>query len=344
MKLTPGELYFIGEDDPDEGSRTPFVKIGIVKEHEDRSIDDRLGEHQTGNPRRLRELHIEASPAVERIETLLHAEFAPCRVGGEWFHLPDPELEMVIERATVHINEATAGLPELQAAENLNAKMSNGQRLTPDSATLGLHRRLLDVRTQVVEAEGMVERIREALVEAAGGVTEGSPYFRVELRAGRTNFDGTAFTAAYPELAERYTIERNAVSRRFGLFGQKNHVCDVREDNPALFRHLAEVKRSLEAGEPPGELHRQYLELLALRGPLDWEQDLLEARLRFVCQEHEEVVGVCRWKREAVTRQTLDTTVLRNEQSDLYEQFLSKDEDKPLAIVNRHLGYRLPPG
>jgi hypothetical protein len=260
MNLTPGELYFIGEDDPDDGSRTPLVKIGIVKESEDRTAETRLEEHQTGNPRRLRMLHTLSPSAVERIETLLHAEFAPRRIGGEWFHLPGAEFEMAIERATARIGEASAGSPALQDAEDLKAKTSNGQSLNPDAATLELHRRLLDVRKQQDEVRGLEKQIKDALLEATRDATEGSPYVREESRAPRKAFDKGAFTAAHPDLAERYTVEKHTFTRRFVLADLQAHVSDIRKDNPALFEHLAAVLESLAAGDSASELHRQHLD------------------------------------------------------------------------------------
>jgi hypothetical protein len=93
MKLTPGEIYFIGEKDLKTGLNTSYCKIGIVRDGAKgpRSSDERLLEHQTGNPRKLFLRDIVVAPAVEEIETRVHRIFAPLRVNGEWLELSDEQ-------------------------------------------------------------------------------------------------------------------------------------------------------------------------------------------------------------------------------------------------------------
>ncbi len=344
MKLTPGELYFAGEEDPLDGTLTSLVKIGIVHETEGRprTAEDRLAEHQTGNPRRLRLLHVQPSPVVERVETLLHTEFAPRRIGGEWFHLPGGDLAMVMERATGHVNEATTNGPALQVAQELEATTSNGQSLTPDAATLELHRRLLDVRKQLSKAKEAEKQLEAALRKAAVDAAEGSPYVTEVFRAPSRTFDKDAFTAAHPDLAALYTIEKHTIRRKFELSGLKSHVPDIPEDNPALSRHLADVLNSIKVGNAASVLHRQYLELLALRGPLDWERELLEASLQAACQRYGKIAGVCTWNRTSVTNLALDSTTLKAERHDIHERFLREGRRTRAIVVAKDLGYRLP--
>ena len=340
MKLTPGELYFIGEDDPIDGTRTSFVKVGIVRESESRTAEKRLNEHQTGNPRQLRLLHAEEAPAVERIETLLQAEFAPCRIGGEWFYLPGAELDGAVERADAHMDEARTILPALSAAEDLKTTQSNGQSLTPDSTTVDRHRRLLDVRKQQDEAKRLKAQLTKALLEEASSADGDSPYVRTEIRAPRATFDSDAFTLAHPDLARRYTEDKHTVRKRFGLTGLQDHESDIRNDNPALFAHRTAVVESLEIGNTASEFHRLYLQLLALRGLLDWEQELLEAALQAACMEYEEVAGVCTWKRESVTKQALNVPALKADLPDLHEEFSNTTSASSAVVIAKDLGYR----
>jgi len=58
----------------------PYVKIGTTK-----LLGKRLGELQTGNPKRL--LVLAVGHGCEREERLLHTRFAKLRVQGEWFVL-----------------------------------------------------------------------------------------------------------------------------------------------------------------------------------------------------------------------------------------------------------------
>ena len=61
---TPGTLYFITERDPFCDAPAAYVKIGLVRDNDmGRSSDDRLLEHQTGNPRSLRIAALSATAA-----------------------------------------------------------------------------------------------------------------------------------------------------------------------------------------------------------------------------------------------------------------------------------------
>jgi hypothetical protein len=87
MKLTAGEIYFVGERDLKTSEITTYVKIGIVREGAKgpRTSVQRLDEHQTGNLRQLFFHEVIETPAVEEIETRLHKAFAQHGVSGEWF-------------------------------------------------------------------------------------------------------------------------------------------------------------------------------------------------------------------------------------------------------------------
>jgi len=69
LNSTPGHLYFLSEMDVLRNERTPYIKIGIVKN--ERTSKDRIFEHQTGNPRKI---HLEKeleTPFVSNIETII---------------------------------------------------------------------------------------------------------------------------------------------------------------------------------------------------------------------------------------------------------------------------------
>ena len=65
MILTPGQLYFINEQDVKTGTRSNYYKIGIVRDADGRDSKNRLLEHQTGNPRKLCIVEALSMPAVE---------------------------------------------------------------------------------------------------------------------------------------------------------------------------------------------------------------------------------------------------------------------------------------
>ena len=111
MKLTPGQLYFINEQDIKTGQRSSYYKIGIVRDAEGRDSKNRLLEHQTGNPRKLCVVETLNMPAVEYIETNLHYLFARNRVMGEWMEFTPAELQAAIAKANELKTEMEANLP-----------------------------------------------------------------------------------------------------------------------------------------------------------------------------------------------------------------------------------------
>ena len=84
--LNPGWIYFLREEDYLDQSIGRYVKIGLTS----RTVPIRIGEHQTGNPRR--EFETIPSSYIELMdygETYLHHYFAAGRLCGEWFDFDD---------------------------------------------------------------------------------------------------------------------------------------------------------------------------------------------------------------------------------------------------------------
>ena len=343
MKITPGELYFVGEEDLIDGTLTPLVKIGLVREKEDRTSEERVREHQTGNPRRLRVLRVFASPVVDRVETLLQAEFAPRRIGGEWFHLPGAELDAAIQVAEARVNEAIANAPALMAAHELERTESNGQTLTPGTEITEMHHRLLSVREQLAVTKKAEKQLEEALIETQLATPDGPRYVTEQVRSPSSYFDKTAFESTHPRIATRFTSDETRLTRRFTVTPIRDHVPDLTADNRELSSHLGDVETSIDEGGGASVLHGHFLELLTLRSPLDWEKELLEAQLKASCQDHEEIAGVCKWVRTLVTKPALNVDNLKADRPDLYSRFIQQRPGTSAYIIAKDLGYRLPP-
>jgi hypothetical protein len=115
LKLTAGEIYFIGEKDLKSGIDTSYFKIGIVRDGAKgpRTSDERLLEHQTGNPRKLFLRNVVKTPAVEEIETRVHRIFAPLRVHGEWLELTEVQYQEALKMTSDMAIEAESSLPAL---------------------------------------------------------------------------------------------------------------------------------------------------------------------------------------------------------------------------------------
>ena len=342
MNLNRGHLYFLGEENTQDGTLTPLVKIGIIRESEKRTSEKRAQEHQTGNPRRLRLLHDLPSPTVERIETLLHTQFAPRRVGGEWFYLPEAELLEVVESAKARIDEAKTNASDLGAAQRLEKAMSNGKSLDPDESLNNLHLRLLDVRKQLSEIKEAEKRLEAAIRQIQSEVPDLLRCIVERSQQPRRSFDESAFSSAHPGIAAEFTVEKTKSKKRFILNGTRSHPSTTATDNPGLHAHLGAIDKLTTTGRDAEVLHGSFLATLALRGPLDWERDLLQAQLKAACGENERITDVCTWVRTTTTVPVLDTEALKTSQPDLYEQYSREEAAATTFVIARDLGYRLP--
>lgn len=106
IKLTKGQLYFLREKDFLSGEITRYVKIGLVRDVKE--TDERIREHQTGNPREIYDYHSIESPFVEHLETQMHYRFADNWITGEWFDMAESDIDAAIEKAKLIIKEQGA--------------------------------------------------------------------------------------------------------------------------------------------------------------------------------------------------------------------------------------------
>ena len=170
MKLTPGELYFIRERDKQTKEISRYVKIGLVKENDDRASRERALEHQTGNPRELLIHKVIKTPAISEIENIVHGLFATERVSGEWFDFTDKKLAEAIETAQNLADEAHLYEQEIRAAAKLGKVLSTQEIIKPSTEALAWHGAFL--RADAIGkyctefAEGMKDVFREAIQRA----------------------------------------------------------------------------------------------------------------------------------------------------------------------------------
>ena len=88
-KIKAGWIYAIRDEDYLDQSISRYVKLGLTE----RTVAQRIREHQTGNPRR--EFEAINSKYIELMnygEKYLHHVFAPDRIAGEWFDMDDAGL------------------------------------------------------------------------------------------------------------------------------------------------------------------------------------------------------------------------------------------------------------
>ena len=342
MKLTAGEIYFIGEKDLKSGVDTSYFKIGIVREGAKgpRTSDERLLEHQTGNPRKLFLRDDVRTPVVEEIETRVHRIFAPLRVHGEWLELTETQYQEALSLTTKMAAEAETHLPALEAAESLKSVSSNGQVLSPPDHILDIWNELSLAKLIVKTCGEALELIKETIAQFAGeGGTEGIA--SIQERKGRMVFNVEQFKQENQELFDQYQIDKSSWQQRFTLSKVESDL-DVETFSPGLTKqieNLTELCSGVKSAEDLVNVHSIHVQLLSREARAQWVASLQEALLKSTLGENEGFEGVCKWPRVEKIKKVLDEKALSNDHPELFEKYLRQTESTQAVVIQPMVSY-----
>ena len=338
--LVSGELYFVGEKDPMTNEDTQFVKIGIVRENEARNTDFRVKEHQTGNPRLLYSVSIVKTPIVERVETTMHGKFAPMRLSGEWFVFTLAERTTAISVAQELASQAHANEKFMKHAEEFKSVKSVGEALIPSNDLLLQHRRLIEIRSQIKACKSMTETVVNALKNASNRGVDVTRLLTFRDNKGAERFDTENFKTVHPDLWSRYVTVEPSFKGSFLV----TDPAAARPDPLVVFPELLDLSSRIELACRGSDfevnvLHEMYLEILPVQSVAEWDEDLLEDRIKSECGTAPGLVGVCKWSREEVTKDVFDKAGLKAEHPDTYGQFIKVGESTTSVVVARDRGF-----
>jgi len=342
MKLTAGEIYFIGEKDLKTGLDTSYCKIGIVREGAKgaRTSDERLLEHQTGNPRKLFLRDVVVAPAVEEIETRVHRIFAPLRVNGEWLDLTDDQYQEALRITNTMAEEAKASLSALQSAESLKEVSSNGKQIDPPTDIVQTFQELHQARAVSKLCEQGLDTIKEVIATYAKDQSvEG--IVTVQERKGRVTFDLKTFEQQYPDLFTKYQVDKVSWKQRFTLSKSKD-TPDVESFSPGIGALMSELQAKCQQVHGVDDLpliHAVHVQLLSRESKADWVISLQEARLKAALAENEGFEGICKWSRGESTTKAFDPKLLEAEMPELYQRFAKQAESSQVMVVQPMVGY-----
>lgn len=338
--FAPGEIYFVKEvDRSSKSGRSKWVKIGKVAN--DRESLERLGEHQTGNPRKL---SIESKELVQTelvsvVEAQLHRKFAHLRVRGEWFELPtDKELSVAINAAKELAQSAAIAVKAFAKAAQLDRTLSTEKKLpeTPDT-------RALAVRYEISRLEGIrIKALRKEItskfaIAAQSGVAVDevykekivmpSPVFNPELLKSRD-------AALYWQYAK--VVDGTQWKHSFSVKVKLTEAESVATLYPDYAAEIAQIERAIASTTDPNaalELADAEAALLRWEGYWTWEKELAKADLQVATGKAKEITGICTWVRESkpVTKEVFDSTSFL---LDLPEEY-SKYVEKPAGYKRR---------
>jgi hypothetical protein len=308
------------------------VKIGLVEDP--RTAQQRLSEHQTGNPRRLvlNEDQLVHTDAVKYVESQLHKTFAPHRISGEWFQF---DSEAVIREAVAlaqsYSKQVGERMPFFEKAKNLKLVLSEGNiRGATDSllgvakdvalasVTIDAYRQLISnidsVFKNVIAEEGSVAlekiiRVINVVPDPAFSVTE----FKKEFKTSR------------PELIEKCTVEEPKLSEIFELL--------VVLTSDAISKEVQEYIATANSVIEKAILEKDYfrlnelkLEVMRLKAPLEWIVESGEADIKVECGTAPGIEGICSWVRKITPKKSFSSGILFELEPDLYERFVLQKE------------------
>ena len=326
MKLTPGELYFIGERDHLTGEQTPFFKIGIVREDENRTSADRLQEHQTGNPRSLFVHHVVKTEVVERVETLMHRLFAKQRGSGEWFSFEQELLQEAITTAESLSQEATQNAHILKRAAELKTQLSTDEVLPATDELIELRDQRLLAEMTIKAFTKVDDEIKEVLKEAiAQGESVGGAA-AIKKSSNKEIFNEAKFKEEHADLYEKFSEMESKLVQKMDY----KKVTDLSKFETLLqdkvYPIISEIQDAISKAVSnqiaKSELNQWHLVVLENIALAEWTKEITDAQLRVAVGTTAGIEGICSWNRKMVSKPSFKPEKFKVENYDLYKSYL----------------------
>ena len=337
MKLTPGQLYFINEQDIKTGARTAYYKIGIVRDAEGRDSKDRLLEHQTGNPRKLCVVETLNMPAVEYIETNLHYLFARNRVMGEWMEFTPEELKNAIAKANELKAEMEANLPDIQKAEELKNTISSGSKIAPTYDSQYWFEEIITFNEVIDICNNARDEYNKYLYLAIEKGVVAPGVAKIQPRAASRKFDADLFKSKYPDLYKKYSKNTSEVKGSFRVATTKDFAPDISslqsEQVELVTDFLEQLENSDHTLDTGFALHEKHLAVLEVLQYAEYRAEIADIKLRVLTGDSDGIEGICTWKRIVKESTTFDKTALKVEHPSEYEDCIIEGKPTEALIV-----------
>ncbi|MFN5346005.1 MAG: GIY-YIG nuclease family protein [Bacteroidota bacterium] len=334
IALTPGQLYFIRDVDYLTGEVGRYIKIGIVTNN--RTTEQRMKDHQTGNPRGIIEVHeVKDVPFVERLETQLHYENIEKWIAGEWFLLDDAEVQLVVKRATdlkieQQDNEATIK----DVLTRLNQQVSNEIIVPRTTKAEAIEKRLLDVKSRMNILNALIEISKFEFYTVLG--TNGSidKVLKIRYTPASFSFDEASFKNDHPSLYSSYLVSQpDKLNYKFTLKNVKS--VSLEKTDAALhdqFKALgtttfqkSQLNNILPRTKTIEEMHIKHLFLVKEQKLLEFEYELLECKLKQLVDINLGIEEICTWSRVLTSsKDTFNSKKLKEDDPSLYDKYCTK--------------------
>ncbi len=339
--LKPGWLYFLRLRDFRTGQVDGYVKIGLT--NFERPVEERVDDHQTGNPREVFVVHDMQVSAINTIENYLHSLWAPQGVHGEWFEMDAEQVLEAIGQATALNQFIEEHRQNIEIGMEIYNQASSGQTRQPTNEDVSLGEEWLDLKRRHVIAKGTVtlhsERLRRLMGNARGigGVVD------FEERVRKSALDKKAIQQEHPDIVKRFTTIKTALS---GKFSPQHTNPQLKGLDAGLDKQIKDEKSLQAGGRDPDyysqsqasrtaeieSAHSDYLSSLGEERTLKIHLDLIVDRAKAACGLDDGVGGLCTWVRKEVDSESVDWGSLAEERPDIAEAYIT-DEKRYVAVI-----------
>jgi hypothetical protein len=343
-----GEIYFIGEKDLRTKEITSYYKVGIVRENSgnaDRNSTQRLLEHQTGNPRELYIESVVKSDLVELVETLIHKNFAPLGVRGEWMLLNSSQLIEVQKHAELLAAEAKEITADLQTAEELAKVLSDEELIPATPELLELNETYLESNAKLKSCNEMFDAIKAIFAEALEDEDEEEEvgvFAQIQERQ-KSVFDEDAFKNAHSAVYSKFVVTKSTIKGTPSFSGSRGFKKDFKDYDPAfatMVDGFATIVERIESGKEKKEyLHGFSLELRRINAEALWSKMKAESKIKVACGTHAGIDGVIKWVRSEKVTESLDKKALKQAHPELVAEFTTAGDVVKAVIVDPKKGY-----
>jgi hypothetical protein len=343
-----GEIYFIGEKDLRTKEITSYYKVGIVRENSangDRNSTQRLLEHQTGNPRELYIESVVKSDLVELVETLIHKNFAPLGVRGEWMLLNASQLIEVQKHAELLAAEAKEITADLQTAEELAKVLSDEELIPATPELLELNETYLESNAKLKSCNEMFDAIKAIFADALEDEDEKEEvgaFAQIQERQ-KSVFDEEAFKSAHSAVYSKFVVTKSTIKGTPSFSGSRGFKKDFKDYDPAfatMVDGFATIVERIASGKEKKEyLHGFSLELRRINAEALWSKMKAESKIKVACGTHAGIEGVIKWVRSEKVTESLDKKALKQAHPELVAEFTTAGDVVKAVIVDPKKGY-----
>ena len=343
-----GEIYFIGEKDLRTKEITSYYKVGIVRENSentDRNATQRLLEHQTGNPRELYIESVVKSDLVELVETLIHKNFAPLGVRGEWMLLNASQLIEVQKHAELLAAEAKEITADLETAEELAKVLSDEELIPATPELLELNETYLESNAKLKSCNEMFDAIKAIFADALEDEDEKEEvgaFAQIQERQ-KSVFDEEAFKSAHSAVYSKFVVTKSTIKGTPSFSGSRGFKKDFKDYDPAfatMVDGFATIVERIESGKEKKEyLHGFSLELRRINAEALWSKMKAESKIKVACGTHAGIDGVITWVRSEKVTESLDKKALKQAHPELVAEFTTAGDVVKAVIVDPKKGY-----